>query len=432
MLLFMPLGTTRPRWRVPYATYGLIGVSGVVFLVQMAAPESLPVGFVAAHPSLSGWLASCFMHVDVFHIAGNMLFLWLFGTLTEDIFGPWYLVGVYFLGHLGSTLLHSLVIGATASDGLERPLVGASGAIAGVMGLSAVCFLRTKVRLWYLIWWYLYFRMDVIEVGAPVFLGLWAGWELVQGLLSSGLGIPVQAAHWGHIGGFAAGMGIALGLRLRGRVVRADVVGGRRPTTNSHEPFRQAAEVEQMAAKSPDDPEVWYALGRARVLAARAENAGEAYGRAVEMFLMRRDEDGAVRAFDGLKAHGDVGSVPAHMVFLLACALSERGHEEDAFPLFVRAAVEGGRTMQAQTSLIRAGNIARKLPGFEAQARECYRRLVEQFPEGPWRHRAMAHLRALGMPEEVSRSTESGDHGARPPADSDLRTLGSARDGDDP
>jgi membrane associated rhomboid family serine protease len=372
------------------------------------------------------------MHVDVFHIAGNMLFLWLFGTLTEDIFGPWYLVGVYFLGHLGSTLLHSLVIGATASDGLERPLVGASGAIAGVMGLSAVCFLRTKVRLWYLIWWYLYFRMDVIEVGAPVFLGLWAGWELVQGLLSSGLGIPVQAAHWGHIGGFAAGMGIALGLRLRGRVVRADVVGGRRPTTNSHEPFRQAAEVEQMAAKSPDDPEVWYALGRARVLAARAENAGEAYGRAVEMFLMRRDEDGAVRAFDGLKAHGDVGSVPAHMVFLLACALSERGHEEDAFPLFVRAAVEGGRTMQAQTSLIRAGNIARKLPGFEAQARECYRRLVEQFPEGPWRHRAMAHLRALGMPEEVSRSTESGDHGARPPADSDLRTLGSTRDGDDP
>ncbi len=428
----MPLGTTRPRWRVPYATYGLIGVSGVVFCVQMIAPESLPIGFVAAHPSLSGWLASCFMHVDVFHIAGNMLFLWLFGTLTEDIFGPWYLLGVYFLGHLGSTLLHSLVIGATASAGLERPLVGASGAIAGVMGLSAICFLRTKVRLWYFIWWYLYFRMDVIEVGAPVFLGLWAGWELVQGLLSSGLGIPVQAAHWGHIGGFAVGMGIALGLRLRGRVVRADVVGGRRPTTSSYEPSRQAAEVEQMAAKSPDDPEVWYALGRARVLTGRGEEAGKAYVRAVELFLMRRDEDGAVRAFDGLKGHGDVDAIPSHMVFSLACALAERDHEEDAFPLFVRAADEGGRTMQAQTSLIRAGNIARKLPGFEGEARECYQRLVQQFPDGPWRHRATAHLRALGMPEQVSRSTESGGRGRWPPADRDLRALGSTRDGDDP
>ncbi len=351
-------------------------------------------------------------------------------TLTEDIFGPWYLLAVYFVGHLGSTMRHSLVAVATASASLDRPLVGASGAIAGLMGLSAICFLRTRVRVWYLVFWYLYFRTDVIEVGAPLFLGLWAGWELVQGLIFSGLGLPEQAAHWGHIGGFAVGMGIALGLRLRGRVVRADALSGRRPTTSSYEPLRQVAEVEQMAAKSPDDPEVWYALGRARVLAGREAEAGRADARALELFLMRRDEDGAVRALEGLKAHGDVASVPGHMVFSLACALSERGRQEDAFPLFVRAADEGGRTMQAQTALIRAGNIARDLPGFEQQARECHQRLIEQFPDGPWRHRATAHLRTLGMPQEVAedRSTETEGRG-RPP-DSGLRRLGGPEDRD--
>ena len=96
VFLFVPLGTTRPRWRTPYVTYGLIVANVLVFWLQITSRDALPPGFIPARPGLFSWFASMFMHGDVFHLGGNMLFLWLFATLTEDVFGPWLLLAVYF------------------------------------------------------------------------------------------------------------------------------------------------------------------------------------------------------------------------------------------------------------------------------------------------------------------------------------------------
>ncbi|MCJ7821778.1 MAG: rhomboid family intramembrane serine protease, partial [Armatimonadetes bacterium] len=172
MFFFLPLGTTRPRWRTPYLTSGLIAACVLVYLVQMGSEDPLGAAFNPAHPSVTGLIASMFMHASLIHLAGNMLFLWLFATLAEDVFGPWLLLGCYLASHIGAILLDMLVTGLSSPGALDTPIVGASGAIAGIMGLSAVCFLRTRVRVWYLVWWGFAFpRTGVMELGAPVFVG---------------------------------------------------------------------------------------------------------------------------------------------------------------------------------------------------------------------------------------------------------------------
>lgn len=428
MFFFLPLGTTRPRWRTPYLTYAIILANMAVFAYQLYQPDALPPGYVPAHPSLAAWFLAMFIHAGFMHLAMNMVFFWLFATLTEDIFGPWLMLGVYVAGNIGATLGHSLMGVLFAPASLGVPVVGASGAIAGIMGLSAVCFLRTRVRVWYLIWWLIiYFKMGVIEIAAPVFLGLWVGWEAVQGLLStavqssggvSGAGV----AHWAHVGGFLVGMGLAIGLKLRQRVVRTDLTEEERPPEGAYEAYAYAAELERATRESPEDPEGWYALARARELSGKTEMAAPAYLRALGLYSRQHKEDEAVRSYLGLKKSGSIASIPADLRFPLACALEERDHKEDAFRLFWDVGHEGGQSQQGETALIRAGEIARALPGYEQQARECYRKLLTDYAYGPWRSLAMERLQELGAAGmEPAATSETQPDGA--PADSGLRSL---------
>ena len=132
--------------------------------------------------------------------------------------------------------------------------------------------------------------------------------------------------------------------------MRTDVVDGRRPAIGRFEAFSQSAEIEKMVQQSPEDAEAWYALGRARLLSGRPERAGEAYARAMELFLRQRQEEGAVRAYDGLKEHREGAAVAEGLRFPLACALAERAHAEDAFRLFWDVAKERPKGAQTETA----------------------------------------------------------------------------------
>lgn len=410
MFFFLPLGTTRPCWRTPYYLYGLIALNGVVFLVQLADPELLPPGFVPGQPTLAGALASAFMHVGIMHLAGNMLFLWLFGSLTEDVFGPRLMLGVYFASHLGALALDALISVAFSPSDLATPCVGASGAIAGIMGLAAVCFLQTKVRVWYFVTFYFRVRAGTTEIAAPVFVGLWVAWELLQGLLSTGLDVPSDTAHWAHIGGFAVGLAAALALRLRHRVVYTDLVGGRRPLTSRTEGYAQMADLKRIVEKQPQDGEAWYSLGRAREVSGLSGDAAEAYRRAVEIFLRERRTAQVAKAYAGLKEHAGLFSLPGPLLFPLALALEREGRMADAFEVFRRVATVAPDSPEADTALIRAGDIARGLPRRRKLAEQCYQALLRDYPDSRWRGRAMMGLREMETApspgEEVSEEPE--------------------------
>jgi membrane associated rhomboid family serine protease len=138
---------------------------------------------------------SLFLHADIFHIGGNMLYLYIFGDNIEDFLGHLRFLLFYFVCGLVADLAHILSIASSA--GLQVPTLGASGAISGVMGAYILLYPRARIETLTLT-----FVITVVSVPAVFFLGFW----VILQLLYTWLGMGGNVAYWAHIGGFVAGI----------------------------------------------------------------------------------------------------------------------------------------------------------------------------------------------------------------------------------
>jgi membrane associated rhomboid family serine protease len=146
-----------------------------------------------------------FMHGGLFHIAGNMLYLWIFGNNVEDTLGH----GRYLVFYLASGVAAALAQTAVGPDSAV-PMVGASGAISGVLGAYLLLFPHARVTT--VIIFGFFWRL--VQIPAVVVLGFWIVVQVLNGLGSFGASGGV--AFFAHIGGFLAGMGLLFVLRPRG------------------------------------------------------------------------------------------------------------------------------------------------------------------------------------------------------------------------
>jgi hypothetical protein len=138
-----------------------------------------------------------FLHGGWMHLIGNMLFLHIFGDNVEDKFGHFRYIVFYFLAGIAAALAQIFI-----SPVSEIPMIGASGAIAGVMGAYVFMFPRAKVAT--LVPLFMFFQ--IVELPAFIFLGIWFVIQIYSGLLQLGIGADAGGvAWWAHIGGFAMG-----------------------------------------------------------------------------------------------------------------------------------------------------------------------------------------------------------------------------------
>jgi membrane associated rhomboid family serine protease len=207
-----PIADVIPSKTTPYVTITIIALNAVAFLFELTLTErELQVfvqsfGVVPAYFSWASVVTSMFLHAGWLHILGNMLYLWIFGDNVEDRMGHgWYVVfyllcgGAAALGQ-AATQPHSLI-----------PMIGASGAVAGVMGAYFVLFPHSRVLTAVLIVFYL----DIIEIPAIFFLGIWFLMQFFSGVGSIGSDAAMGGvAFWAHVGGFVVGAGIGLLWRL--------------------------------------------------------------------------------------------------------------------------------------------------------------------------------------------------------------------------
>jgi rhomboid family protein len=208
-----PVSDVIPSKTTPFVTVGLIILNSVVFLYefQLSRPElQLFVQMFGVIPADFTWgsvVTSMFLHEGWMHLIGNMLYLWIFGDNVEDQ-----------LGHVGFLVFY-LAAGAAAalgqvlvSAGSTIPMIGASGAIAGVMGAYLVLYPHSRV----LTVVFLLFFMDMVEIPAIFFLGIWFIKELFSGVGSLGAAsLNGGVAFWAHIVGFAVGALVGLFWRMR-------------------------------------------------------------------------------------------------------------------------------------------------------------------------------------------------------------------------
>jgi rhomboid family protein len=157
-------------------------------------------GRATAEGALLPLVTSMFLHGGLMHLAGNMLFLWVFGDNVEDYFGHLGYLVFYLVCGVGSGLIHVLF-----NLGSRIPAVGASGAISGVMGAYAVLYPRHRILT--------FFFVFLIPVPAILILGYWFVIQFLEGVGGVGMGSTGGVAIWAHIGGFLIGVLIAMVVR---------------------------------------------------------------------------------------------------------------------------------------------------------------------------------------------------------------------------
>lgn len=217
----IPIRDHNPSGRIPFVTYLLIGLNVWVFFQMFGLSESGLEAFfnhyalfatdIVSGQNLSSLITHMFLHGGIGHIGGNMLFLYIFGDNLEDRLGHLKFLLWYLLCGLGAALLQILVDPTSTV-----PMVGASGAIAGVMGGYLLLFPREKIDLLFSFG----FRLDTITVPAYTMLFYWFIAQALSGFGSlAGQDVAMGGvAYFAHIGGFVSGF-LSL-LPFKSRLVR--------------------------------------------------------------------------------------------------------------------------------------------------------------------------------------------------------------------
>jgi membrane associated rhomboid family serine protease len=211
-----PVSDVIPSRTAPIVTVGLIIVNVVVFLYELMLPGAQLEQFVGAYAVVPAWLwwpslfTSQFLHSGWMHILWNMIYLWIFGDNVEDRLGHFR----YLLFYLGAGAV-AAVLQILFNPFSAVPMLGASGAIAAVMGAYFVLYPQSRV----LTAIFLVFFFDLVEVPAIFFLGIWFVLQLINGIGSLGIANAAGGgtAFWAHIGGFAVGASVGAVLRSRDR-----------------------------------------------------------------------------------------------------------------------------------------------------------------------------------------------------------------------
>jgi membrane associated rhomboid family serine protease len=200
-------------------------------------PTVMQYAFVPAKPALISYITANFLHAGWMHLIGNMWMLWLAGLALEDKWGRVIYAIFYFAAGAAALQFH-----AWLNPGSYTPLIGASGAVAGLMGAFLVRFPTMEIKLLWLLLWWRGFRVFRFEAKAFWFFPFWLLMEVFNGVL---WGSTSTIAHWAHVGGFLFGVAIALLLcvsKLEHAADKAIVARLEKDTLKNDESIVQASE----------------------------------------------------------------------------------------------------------------------------------------------------------------------------------------------
>jgi membrane associated rhomboid family serine protease len=240
----IPLRDINPTRRFPLVTLALIGTNVLIFLYELslggrALDQLILTGGVIPYQVTNNFgldaardmLTSMFLHGGWMHLLSNMLYLWIFGNNIEDVLGSFRFTLFYLLCGFLATLTH-----VVTSPNATAPTIGASGAIAGVLGAYLVLFPHARVLSIVFVFYFIRF----IEIPAIIVLGFWFVLQFFNGIATLSMPQMGGVAYFAHIGGFVAGVVLIFLFRL-----------GQRPTP----PRRRGAD-----PRNPfqdDFPDLW-------------------------------------------------------------------------------------------------------------------------------------------------------------------------------
>jgi membrane associated rhomboid family serine protease len=330
-------------------------------------------GYHSYHPTTESYITSMFLHAGWLHLIFNMWFLWLAGTILEDRWGRVVYPLFYLACGLAATFAHAL-----ANPNSTVPAIGASGAVAGMMGAFLVRFPKVKMRFL----WFFGFKARQVSMAAWVFLPFWALREVFSGMLGES-----NVAHWAHVGGFVAG---ALGALLLGWVGIEKKVSEKIDAQQTWEadPEVQAlmdmlphraedaiAEANRLLAANPerqDAIEICETLLRAQEQIGQMDGAQETLGKLIGLAFRAKEEQMAWEHYEHFRQMGGK-KLPAPVWSELCRYLERQENWERAASEYKDMAAQYANDRASLTAMIAAGRILNSKLNRNEEAAAMYR-----------------------------------------------------------
>jgi membrane associated rhomboid family serine protease len=376
--MLIPYRAKNPPDHFPYATITLMAINIAVYLVTsemlLSIRDDMVKQFAVSHATLSPLrlFTSMFLHADLFHLAGNMLFLWLFGASVEGRIRPWKFVPLYLVAGLVGGILHDLIIGVISPG---RFALGASGAVMGVAGAYLWIFPYSTIVVAWQYWW----RFGVSEWEARWLVLLYVLLDLLQGFFFrefSGVG------NFAHLGGFAGGLLGAVALRPRRDTEDVSTVQAMHADLKDYS-LLSYPELATLMEGGSQDPKLVVAFVDKAIKTAddRAIQAAiEALNRHGRTLIEEADPGHLAGLLLGLRDSGR--RLPPAFFLRLAGRLETAHANETAGHLYRRLYDLNPQAPAAEIALLRLARLLERAWGDRAQAGACYQEMLRLFPHG--------------------------------------------------
>jgi membrane associated rhomboid family serine protease len=203
-----PISDSIPARRFPFLTLFIILLTVYVFTRELLAPDQtvfiynnalIPAKINFSYlNTLWPFVTAIFLHAGFLHILSNMWFLWVFGDNVEDHLSPFFFLLLYMTAGITGNLAQYLLM-----PNSSIPMLGASGAVAGILGFYYILFPYSKIRTLV----FIFFFVTIVDISAPIMLGYWFVLQLISGAVSLPfIGDQGGVAFWAHVAGFITGI----------------------------------------------------------------------------------------------------------------------------------------------------------------------------------------------------------------------------------
>ncbi|MFN3651755.1 MAG: rhomboid family intramembrane serine protease [Armatimonadota bacterium] len=392
-----PTGAPLRRGRAesaPIATYLLIAAQIAAWFVVrrflLTGGAWTSFALIPGAPSELGLIVSPFVHLDPTHLGLNLAVLWLFGTNLERALGSLHFLFLY----LGAAWFASLMQWAVGTSfhltqdlAVHPAAVGASGAIAGILGASLVRFPLVRLRFPLV--------SGATFSSAPI-LVLWFVYTLIRALVTTVSGSSSGVGHWAHLSGFIFGLGMAQIAGLH-HVAREEFLERAAEEATQRRDSRAAALAwAALLTYRPRDLAARRALIAARLELDDDPGARRLARQGLELLVRAGDREAACAALAEYTALLPDLDLPPGLRYRIGCWLAEAGDLDESYRVLWDSVRDEGQAAAAPAALHRAALIAWERLHSPERARAAWLRLVEQYPQSPWTHAARERLALLG------------------------------------
>lgn len=363
----------------PLATYSLVALNIILYIGSIPGDKTdlaIRYGLIPERLEFLRLFTTFFLHFDAAHLVVNMLFLWLFGRKVEKAMGPVMFLLFYIGSGFIASLLHVLITAAFLSPELQSvPIVGASGAVAGVLGMYAIRFNRERIAIgsacvpaiYLLLFWFM------IQVGFGI-LGIFV--TSVGSIYINSIG------YWSHIGGFVFGMTAAwvtiIGSNSQPQSkLRLDELK-RKTLIDVAEQFRSLNEAD------PSDPFAHAELGRVRALLGDQARSTANYMTAIGLYKKSGQKDEALACLKDALRFWPESTLAHDTVFRFACFYESLGASNEAADRFKWLSGAARGKPEAEMALIKLAQIQLGRFNQPEQAKETVELLMKEYPNSKW------------------------------------------------